>query len=46
MSVSDYHIEKGYVFSVGNVEVDGTYITNPSVIWERRKDRPGSSYRA
>ena len=29
MSVSDYHIEKGYVFSVGNVEVDGTVIYLP-----------------
>ena len=24
MSVTDYHIEKGYVFSVGNVETEGT----------------------
>ena len=24
MSVPDYHIEKGYVFSVGNVETEGT----------------------
>ena len=29
MSVSDYQIEKGYVFSVGNVEVDGTVIYLP-----------------
>ena len=29
MSVSDYHIEKGYVFSVGNVELDGTVIYLP-----------------
>ena len=28
MSISDYHIEKAYVFSVGNVETEGvvTYI--------------------
>lgn len=29
MCVSDYHIEKGYVFSVGNVELDGTVIYLP-----------------
>lgn len=29
MNVSDYHLEKAYVFSVGNVEVDGRVIYLP-----------------
>ena len=32
MSVPDYHIEKGYVFSVGNVETEGTVTYLPIYI--------------
>ena len=29
MNVSDYHMEKAYVFSVGNIETDGNVIYLP-----------------
>ena len=29
MDVADYHMEKAYVFSVGNVEAEGTVIYLP-----------------
>ena len=29
MNVADYHIEKGYIFSVGNIEMDGNVIYLP-----------------
>ena len=36
MKVADYHLEKAYVFSVGNVEVDGVITYLPILLKEKR----------
>ncbi len=40
MSVSDYHLEKAYVFSIGNVEQDGNIVYLPIYMSYLLKEKP------